>query len=367
MIMNSLPPTALHSATESFSPARLTLAREAAGLTKVALAQRIDTSASVVSQYELGKTTPSAETLARLALALAVPPGFFGRGLERPLSTETCHFRRARQSTRAGQRRVLAQGTLLMLLADELEQTVEFPRPAMQSMRQECRQSASPEDAAEAVRDGWGLGRGPIANVASLLESRGVFVLEVEGHSRKLDAFSTWRDQRPVVFVSNEKGSASRRRFDLAHELGHLLLHSSDDVCDPAAEEEADSFASALLLPREPFMAECPSRLVWPHLRELKRRWGASLQALVRRAHDLGIYSEATYRRAFVQLNKYGWRKNEPDEPPMEHGTLIHRGIELLRGSGVTEEEIAAAVPLSPARLGRLLAGAQDEPTLALF
>ena len=116
-----------------------------------------------------------------------------------------------------------------------------------------------------------------------------------------------------------------------ARELGYLLMRADCKVGDKALEREADSFASAFLLPRVPFLAEGPARLSWPRLRDMKRRWGVSLLALVRRAYDLGVYSEATYRRAHVEYAQQGWRADgEPDEPPMELPSLVTRAVEQL-------------------------------------
>lgn len=42
----------------------------------------------------------------------------------------------------------------------------------------------------------------------------------------KLDAFSVWFDNKPFIFLSSDKDTNVRIRFDIAHELGHLLMHS---------------------------------------------------------------------------------------------------------------------------------------------
>lgn len=215
-----------------------------------------------------------------------------------------------------------------------------MPLPA-ESITPLATQVDGPEEVerlAERVREAWGLGLGPISDVVALLERHGVLPVEVEGHSERLDAFSTWADHRPLVFLAMGKGSASRRRFDAAHELGHLLMHVDVSPGDIALERQADAFASAFLLPRAAFAAECP-----PRLQELKRRWKVSLAAMVRRAYDLGIYSEATYRRGYMQLNQRGWRESEPAADPRGRHAP-GRGWSLARRGGVGR-------PPAPARL----------------
>ena len=60
-----------------FDGARLTLARQLAGLRKSDLAQHIEMSPTAVAAWESGAKRPTAVTVARLALSLGVDPGFF--------------------------------------------------------------------------------------------------------------------------------------------------------------------------------------------------------------------------------------------------------------------------------------------------
>ena len=219
----------------------------------------------------------------------------------------------------------------------------------------------------EHIRDSWGLGLGPIADIITLVESKGAFVLQITGHTTNLDAFSTWCDGRPFIFLATDKGSSSRRRFDVAHELGHLLMHDrAGDGHQRDKEVAADHFASAFLLPRSSFAKECPRRLSWPHFKALKKRWKVSLAALIRRAYELNMISEATYRRAFVQLNRYGWRKSEPGEPEHENGSLIVRAVELLVAKGRTFDRIAQAMCLRTPYLEDLLEAFYPQRPLSL-
>lgn len=67
------------------------------------------------------------------------------------------------------------------------------------------------------------------------------------------------KDQTPFIILGTNKGVAVRRNFDLAHELGHLVLHRhiQFDLLSPeeykTIEHEADIFASEFLLPEEAF------------------------------------------------------------------------------------------------------------------
>jgi Zn-dependent peptidase ImmA (M78 family)/DNA-binding XRE family transcriptional regulator len=335
---------ALLAALKSFNPERLSVAREAAGLDIKELAERIGASPSAVSQLESGRTKePKAETLLRLSLALGVPPAFFGAARVPKLAADSCHFRKKRSTSKREQRNVLARGRLVREIVGYLEELIDFPQVSLQHLQRSVSSRSEIEALALTVRDAWNLGQGPIANMVALAEWHGVIPVEVEGHSQDLDAFSTWADGRPMVFLAIEKASATRRRYDIAHELGHLLMHGHCVAGDKALEREADAFGGAFLLPRTPFLAECPVRLSWPKLREMKQRWGVSMLAIIRRAFDLGVFSEATYRRAHVQYARFGWRtQGEPDEPLLERPTLIARCVAQLDTAGQSVSVTAA-------------------------
>lgn len=329
----------------SFLADRLRQIREARGLTKTRIAQLVGVTTSAVSQYESGTINPSQDALSALANQLGVPEAFFQSSPPISIPLEACHFRRKSGVPKWEQREAVAWGELSLDFVRHLERYVDFPAVDVPRVEQRPLSRERIEEIAEDVRSEWGLGLGPLGNVVWLAEHHGVVAVELHDNSESLDAFSTWHAERPLVFLMTNKSSASRRRFDLAHELGHLILHRGLSPDEEGLEEEADAFAASFLLPRDPFEAECPRQLSWPHLIQLKRRWKSSLAAMVYRAHELGIYSEATYRRGFSQLNKRGWRTDEPEEPQMDRPALFRKAIEALESEGFgSYEEIGKRV-----------------------
>lgn len=348
----------MHLAAHLFQPERLKLARELRGYTKAELAALVGKSPAAISQFEgTGRVAcrPEPGTLATIALALGLPLAFFSRPASQYLlELEQCHFRSLRSASQRDRRKLVAQGAILSELARHLEEHVELPVERVSSLARTVRDPEEIERAAADVRRALGLGLGPIPNVVRLLETAGVLVVEIGDGSAEVDAFSAWSDGRPIVYLVQEKGSASRSRFDAAHELGHLVMHTDVSAGDPELERQANRFASAFLLPRETFLRECPRWLNWDHFYELKRRWKVSVQGLLRRAYDLNVLSEASYRRAFVHLNKIGERRHERDEPEHEHPTLLQRALSEL-APDFSVEDIAFHVSLSAKDIRYLL------------
>ena len=70
----------------------------------------------------------------------------------------------------------------------------------------------------------------------------------MQQHSDKIDAFSRL-GAVSVIVLNTARKSTSRWIFDIAHELGHFVLHSLG-IPTKEKEDQADYFAGAFLLPR---------------------------------------------------------------------------------------------------------------------
>jgi Zn-dependent peptidase ImmA (M78 family) len=97
-----------------------------------------------------------------------------------------------------------------------------------------------------------------------------------------VEAFSFWSGLRPFIFMASEKEAGVRLRYDLSHELGHLILHrwiEKSELEDKATlkevEAEADRFAGAFLLPSTSFPNEVYTTRLDAFL-PLKERWKVS-------------------------------------------------------------------------------------------
>ena len=348
----------IHLAAQLFQPARLTLARELRKLTKASLADRVGKTPSAVSQFESGRIRPDGSTVGAMALVLDVPLLFFTKDLHSGvMSVEQCHFRSLRSASQRDRRCLLARGTLLCDLADVLARYVDIPPERVLRIDREVRSKRGIEVLAKEVRDHWGLGSGPISNIVWLIENNGVLVSYIPSDCESVDAFSGSRQSaeqaRPFIFLTDVKGATARSRFDAAHELGHLVMHVDAQPGNPELEQQANQFAGAFLMPRESFVREAPKRLNWPLIWELKRRWRTSARAILYRAHDLGVLSDASYRRGFVQLNQRH-KGGEPFEPERERPVLLAGALDATCEE-VDPGNIAAELGIRPRQLADLV------------
>lgn len=340
-----------HLAAYQFNPESLRIARELRGFQKTELATQLSVTPAAITQFENGTSKPTAQTLGRMTMALGFPPEFFCTA-QKSVHANTCHFRDVRASTQIERKQMVAVSGIVGNVIDYIEKELELPEEQVTpNIVKRPERLEDIESIARNLRNAWGLGLGPIDNLIGLLEHKGIFVFRLLSDCERVDAFSLFLGKRPVIFLSTQKGSTSRTRFDAAHELGHLIMHTDCEPGSTEQEREANHFASCFLLPRETFISECPHRLVWPIFRDLKQRWKVSLSALVRRARDVGKISDHTYKRGNIQLSQLGWRTQEPNEPPVEHPKLFPKALEILSEDNITLEKIAQDLAVNPTDL----------------
>jgi Zn-dependent peptidase ImmA (M78 family)/DNA-binding XRE family transcriptional regulator len=337
---------------EGFNPSRLTLVRERRGLSKSELAQLIDVDLRTIVAYESGEFCPSPETLKRLEKELGFPAAFFeGDDLEKPIP-DVASFRSLSRLKSIRRDMALAQGAIALYLNRWLESKFELPKAELPDLSRE----RSPEEAASAMRQVWGLGELPIRNVVHLLEAKGIRVYSLAIDTRDVDAFSMWRENTPFVFLNNNK-SSERSRYDAAHELGHLLLHRHGSPQGREAEREADIFAGAFLMPKASVIARSPRFPSVDDLVRLKRIWSVSVAALNYRLHEVGMLSEWQYRTLSIQISKRGYRTYEPDGAQREASQVLQVMFGELYREGLSRASIARTLCLPQSELEQLMFG----------
>lgn len=356
--------------TPNFRGERLREAREARGLNGVELAELLGVTRQTVSLYEHNEISPNPALMDLIALKLRMPLDYFLFDASWP--TPRPRFMRSMATTaKAARVRAERRFDWLVGLGRYLEALVKMPAPNLPRLDVPARLDDITDEfietTAQVVRRHWKLGDGPISNIAWLLENNGVIVGQSRLWADKLDATSDWDDDtsgRPYFLLGLDKRSAVRSRFDVAHELGHAVLHRRIDRAGifksaavfRAIERQAHRFAGAFLLPADSFESD----FVVPtldSLLSLKPRWLTSVGMMVMRGEHLGLISEEQAGFLQIGISRRKWRDKEPfdDSIPCEQPRLLKRAIEMLVEGGVqTRAEVAASINVPTADVEEL-------------
>lgn len=329
----------------SFNRNMLSLAKEAKGLTQGAIALHAGVSQSLLSKIENGlETSPSAEFLRKAAAICEVPTEFFYQPDQVLGESLVDLFHRRRKTLPAKPlRKANAVANIVRLEATRLLRGIELddlrPFPSLPLYEYE-----SPAEVARIVRMTWRVPSGPLLDLTGLIEAAGIPVFtESLGHEKLSAVSMPGRDASAQIIVLNSDLPPSAQRFALAHELGHLVMHTAQAT--PDMEREADQFASALLMPSEDIRRDL-RRVRFRDLGPLKAIWHVSLAALIFRAHDLGEITDRHYQTLNMSLNKLpGGKRREPGEFPPESPSLMHKVVDhYLQELHYSTPELAALV-----------------------
>ncbi|WP_456003745.1 ImmA/IrrE family metallo-endopeptidase [Phascolarctobacterium faecium] len=193
------------------------------------------------------------------------------------------------------------------------------------------------------------MGTGPINNLVRIVEDNGIVVACCSTKTDAIDAFSKRfiREGSEEVFIigySENKKTAARIHFDIAHELGHICLHNWDDDEEVDKEEfkeresEANRFAAAFLLPEKTFAIDARKvNASIPAYAKLKEKWKTSIQAMIMRSKNLDLINYDTYQKVIVDMQKRGLRKAEPldDKLITAEPSVLRTAVMLLLENNV--------------------------------
>ena len=300
-------------------------------------------SKSALSKYELDKSIPNATNLWYIARALDTSPDYFLRTSN--IEVEWIAFRKKTTMSKKSEELIGSLAKEHIEARLYLNDILEKERGIQKISKIDIGNIEQAEEAAEQVREEWGLGNWPIESVTGLLENSGFFILEIEG-VYNFDGLSGIADNSLPVIVTIKNNPVDRKRFNLAHELGHLILntHNIDD------EQAAFRFAAAFLAPRQILYKTIGTKRKNIDLRELiliKEEYGISIQALIKRCYDLQIISSNIYKTMNIFVRSRGFHRNEPgscyhkEEPHIMEGKLMR----AIAEGYITESEVISRFP----------------------
>lgn len=345
--------------TPGFVGARLREAREARGLTAISLSELLGVSKQAVSQYENDLQTPHPDVMRRIEQTLNLPAQFFWRPVGEQRKRKI-FYRSMSATTKAAREKAERRYGWLEDIVIFIREYINLPKvnfPFFDVPEDPHRITFDRiEELASQARRFWKLGDGSISNVAWLVENNGAIVTRTSLGAETLDAFSEWNEfsDTPYIILGSEKNVAARSRFDLGHEIGHLILHRNIDRTRIAKtsdfrliENQAHRFAGAFLLPADAFSNDFSAPTL-DALQALKSKWNVSIQMMLHRAQDLSLISTEQAQRLWINRTRRGWRLVEPldDTLPVEQPRLLQRSFELLINEQVvTRSEIVSELP----------------------
>jgi Zn-dependent peptidase ImmA (M78 family) len=184
------------------------------------------------------------------------------------------------------------------------------------------------------------LPRGPVENVVDLIERAGGIVILSRFGTDLLDGISFRSEGLPPLFFMNKEVPGDRFRFSLAHELGHIVMHTIP-ADDQTMEMQAHRFAAALLMPAadiRPYL----NTVTLSALARVKAYWRVSIKSLIKRAHDLRLITDHYYKVLNIQYNK-SFKEGEPVDIPQEEATLLKRMVNYHREKlGYSVQDLAS-------------------------
>lgn len=328
-------------------PERIRCARETAGLSKIQLAEQLGVTSRTIANYE-EHGAPASQS-AHLADVLDVVPSFFTVLPDAPsiedLTESQVWFRSLRKSTARQRRSAVGHGRNALLFFHWIERHFHLPDCSL-PIGDDI--GWAPREAAAALRGDWGYGDNPLHDMTKLAEAHGVRLFSLPSVGKEVDAFSFIFDGMPYVAVDTAK-TAERVRFDIAHEIGHLMLHAdaTEDVAGRDIESEAHEFAANLLMPERRVKAVIPSHADVEAIIKGKCYFKVSAMAMARRAHELGRLSDWEYRRTCSTLTAKGYRTAEPDGIALERSTVFSFVDQTNRSRGISPGTISQETGLA--------------------
>lgn len=308
---------------------------------------------NALAKYENGEMMPGSDVLGQLADALGQPPDFFFRPFT--LHLVDVKFRKRVRLGAKDEESIRERALEYFERYHEIEQLLGDERKFPGKLAgKPIKTLEEAEKAADDLRKQWKLGRDPLANLSELLESKGIKVFEMDFLTDDFNGFSAETEAGPVIVISNHLNPL-RKRMTIVHELAHLVLRIAGSVSQKDEEKLVARFAGAFLMPKEKFEAEIGKYrkgISLAELIELKVNFGASIWAIMMRARQLGLITEAVFTRFCKVAASWRSDKREPGDERFQGNEghsrfrqLIHRAvaegqISVSKGAGMLNQSL---------------------------
>ena len=318
------------------------LLRNLNGMSRKSLAIKLNCSEQAIGQYERGVLNPKMQNIIDMSNIFRVKSGFFYSKfpIKESIPEENIAYRSKDRDVR---KKIVEESTRLKLSSSIIEFCESFF-----ALKQSPLLTAIDEiNKIKNEQEQYRINENQIELYANItrkllriksnhdllynLELNGVYVIESNSLSYA-DAYSVWGRYshnnnlfHPYIILGNST-TLVRRIFDLAHELGHLVMHYDVDMNNLEkveflnCEKEANEFASAFLLPKEEVSSWInmvihkgnPDSYI-----PVKQKYYVSLATAAYRAYELGYLSKNENNRFFASRYRKHYIYKEPLDDKM--------------------------------------------------
>lgn len=326
---------------------QLILARQYKGITQTDLSNSIKgLSQSTLSKFEKGIGVIPDEVFADIADYLGFPLAFFEKKLS--VRIENTHYRKR---SNVGAKNINALETTISFIGDAIDimsNEIEYPPFSLEYINVE--DGYSPENIANFIRRKIGLKcDDPVKDIISRLEVQGIIIYEIETELDSFDGVSFISNMGIPIIIINKKMPNDRKRFTIAHELGHIVMHLSQDfiISDfRDKEKEANLFASEFLMPTDAIKNSL-SDLKISYLGDIKRHWLTSMASIIHKARQIGYINADKYKYLNIELSRCGYKKKEPIDVYIDTPQIIKESYNLYKNElSYSDEDLAETFAL---------------------
>lgn len=341
------------------------------GMTRKELATRLDITEQAVWQFEKNETSPKTSVKLKMTNLFGVRSDYCSQVTSNSnFDMTSVAFRNEAENTRKATDIQEAYLNALDSLVVYLESMVTIPNQKIielvGTLSQKEQDNANLEKIALFAKEFLEISDDN-SDLLYQLEKSGIYIFE-RNMANNEDAYSIWSNtNRPFIILGIGK-TAVRRNFDLAHELGHLLLHRNIDFSTLSKDEflekesEANNFASYFLLPKEEFCRDM-TNLVGKRVSnpdnyiDLKRKYSVSIQALEYRAFKLGLISPSQHGYFYRLINKNHYKTFEvlDDKIIVKRPSKVRSMLNTILSNLLTVDSLFSALKVDERFLSHLL------------
>lgn len=339
-----------------FNPTQIKLARESRGYSQSQLADKISGLAqSNLSKMEKGLLPVTDKMIERIAQVLSYPVSFFEKKTQHtPIGA--FYYRKRSSLTKKTLMVMEAKRDVIRLIVDQLLDSVDIPEYQAPSMK--VTPNLSARDIARRIRNYLCLPAGPIVDPVTVLENHGIIIYEMDFNTDKLMGFTIHTDKgQPIIFLNSNMPN-DRKRFTLAHELGHLIMHlpfPELDIEDKVIELQADEFAGEFNMPILDAYNDL-SQVRLNTLGLLKSYWKISKAAILKQAVAARTITADRYKYFMIELSRSGERKQEKGFVEWNAPSLLTQIIDMhLTDLNYSQKELADMLGISISDCQQLL------------